>query len=379
MPNTHAPDIPPLKLGRRGWLAYIALWLLPVVSTMTQRQLIIRTWDDVKFDLIDELIYQSGIYFLYALMAIGVYWASRRFPVDPQRWWRAIPAHFAIATLFMVTRIAILGLFAKAAGGFDGVGKDYAVLVEILLIRGFHTEYLAYLLMLGISTGIDHLRRARAMALRTSELKAQLVNAELSALRMQLHPHFLFNTLNAIAALVRAGEDKRAVTMIARLSDLLRVALEGPGEQVVPLAQELKTLDLYLSIEEVRFPDRLSVHREIDPALHTVMVPNLILQPLVENAIGHGIAPLAQGGRVRIRAKREGDMLILEIEDNGAGLPEGFSLESQCSVGLGNTRARLIQLYGDAQSLSLTPIPTGGTLARITLPITINPEVSHGA
>jgi two-component system LytT family sensor kinase len=209
-------------------------------------------------------------------------------------------------------------------------------------------------------------RQAEAVHLQaeTAELRAQLAEARLSALRSQVDPHFLFNTLNAVSALVE--RDPSGVRrMIARLSELLRHSLEGAGEAEVTLGQELGFVDRYLEIMRIRFQGLLEVESEVDPTLHDALVPSLVLQPLVENAVKHGVSRRKSGGLIRIAARREDGRVLLSVRDNGPGLAAGALREG---VGLRNTRERLAQLYGPDQSLELRPLEGGGVEARVTLP-----------
>ena len=200
--------------------------------------------------------------------------------------------------------------------------------------------------------------------MRALELEGLLTRAELQNLKMQLHPHFLFNTLHTISVLMMRNVTA-ANRMLIRLSDLLRITLDNAGAQEVTLKQELDFLNGYLEIEQTRFHDRLTVNRDIDPATLDVMVPNLLLQPLVENAIRHGISTRADAGLIEIRSRREADRLVIEISDNGQGLPGNVKK----GVGLANTEARLEQLYGNSHSFALLPAPSGGLLVRIVIPI----------
>jgi sensor histidine kinase YesM len=185
---------------------------------------------------------------------------------------------------------------------------------------------------------------------------------------MELNPHFLFNTLNAISALVRRGEHKEAVTMLARLGDLLRVTLERGGEQEIPLEKELEYLARYLDIERVRFRDRLSVETDVAEDSAHALVPTFILQPLVENAVRHGISRSSEGGRIRVSAHRaEDDRLVLTVADTGVGFSTAPGRLRE-GVGLKNTRARLDQLYGARASLAWENPPEGGARVTVTMP-----------
>ena len=240
----------------------------------------------------------------------------------------------------------------------------------------FDTGTLLFAVIVGAEHAYVYYQRYQTGLTRSSQLQTQLVQAQLQALKMQLHPHFLFNTLHSITAMVHEDPDMAERT-IARLSELLRLFMANSSVHEVTLAEELRILDLYLEIERARFEDRLSVMYDIPAALREAMVPNLVLQPLVENAIRHGIGKRSEPGWIAIAAERYADTLILRVTDNGAGLPPadeaGTGLKSQQSMregmGLGITRGRLESLYGSHQSLILRGLPAGGAEARITLPI----------
>jgi len=211
----------------------------------------------------------------------------------------------------------------------------------------------------------DYYQKFRERELRSLELEKHLAEAKLEALQMQLNPHFLFNTLHGISALMHKDVET-ADRILSRLSDLLRRTLENTGTQEVPLKQELDFLERYLEIERTRFGDRLTVRMYIDPDTLEAQVPNLVLQPLVENAIRHGIEPHAKPGIIELRAQRKNGMLQLQVQDNGAGLPGGQPIEE--GIGLSNTRARLQQLYGSAHQFRLHNLTSGGLVVSITIP-----------
>lgn len=253
------------------------------------------------------------------------------------------------------------GLFSRFSFLYDFI--VYLVVLGAGLARNYYVRYQARL---------EETRRleAEAAELRAeaAELNAQVTDARLNALRSQLNPHFLFNTLNAISTLVE--EDPRgARRMIARLGDLLRHTLEGNAQEI-PLARELEMLRLYLDIMEVRFQGKLELSIEAEASLDDALVPNLVLQPLVENAFRHGLAPMQSVGRVAVRVVRDNGDLLLTVRDNGAGP----SREVREGVGLANTRARLTQLYGARQRLVLTAAEGGGALVEVRVPYHTTPQ-----
>ncbi len=237
----------------------------------------------------------------------------------------------------------------------------------------FHWNVLTYFGIVGLTHAVHYYRDSREKTLQASRIETRLVEAQLQALRMQLHPHFLFNSLNAISTLMHR-DVAAADRMIIKLSDLLRLALENPRTQTVPLEEELRYLMSYLDIEKVRFQDRLEVSLDVPDALRGVYVPNLILQPLVENAIRHGIARSARPGKLRVEAREEGAFLHLSVIDSGSAEADAGFSKQKGGIGLSNTRARLHHLYGDAQGFELHREPGGPTVAHLWLPVRRQPE-----
>jgi LytS/YehU family sensor histidine kinase len=204
--------------------------------------------------------------------------------------------------------------------------------------------------------------------LRASQLETMVVRAQLEALRNQLQPHFLFNTLHTISALM-SKDVPAARRMMTRFSDLLRLTLDQPEQHEVPLGVELRFLDQYLDLQRMRFGDRLHTQVSAEPETLDCLVPRLILQPVVENALTHGIGRRAGIGHLDVSARQDGSMLHLSVDDDGAGFDAGDDELLREGVGLRNTRARLLHLYGDAASLDLVDVPTGGVSVRIAIPV----------
>jgi LytS/YehU family sensor histidine kinase len=225
---------------------------------------------------------------------------------------------------------------------------------------------LYYWVILGIQAAFVYQRMYREQRINAAQLEARLTEARLDALRLQLHPHFLFNTLNALSAYV-IGEPERAQRMIARLGELLRRTLNGGNVAELTLAQEMELLSPYLEIQRIRFGERLTIDVDILDAAARGLIPTLLLQPLVENAVEHGVKRTADAARVRLRATRAGDRLRIEISDNGPG-PNG----SKSGVGLANTRARLAALYGSGHQFELRALESGGTLVTLDIPYRSN-------
>jgi sensor histidine kinase YesM len=235
-----------------------------------------------------------------------------------------------------------------------------------------------YWVFAGIYYAFDYYRRYRERQVRASELEAQLARSQLQALKMQLHPHFLFNALHSISMLNLTDADE-ANRVLVKLSELLRVTLDNSGAQEVPLEVEIDFLDRYLEIERIRFQDRLTVSFLLDDDVQDALVPNLALQPLVENAIRHGVSRSSTAGTVEVRAKRENEKLVLEVADDGPGLPADWEPDRDSGLGLRNTRARLEHLYGPGQWLEFVPAPGGGLVVRLTLPFRRRGEMGRSA
>ena len=247
-----------------------------------------------------------GVYITAALTPV-VLWLGRRWPIERQTWRTRVPLHLALSAAFSAVELALETVAFIQLRLVESVTKhSFLVGFPVLLVTGFHENIITYWGILGIQSGFRYYRGFREREMHASELKAQLVKAQLSALKMQLQPHFLFNTLNAIMVLVRQQRGRQAEEMLARLSDLLRCVLEDVEAQQIPLRRELEYLRLYLSIEQVRFQDRLGIEITADDTALDAAVPHMGLQPIVENAVRHGIGRVAAAGIIRISALRTG-------------------------------------------------------------------------
>jgi signal transduction histidine kinase len=307
--------------------------------------------------------------YLWALMTPIILWVAGRFPIERQHWGRNLSVHL-LASLILSTVVTWGGHLLLYLNYGYRVGRPYPVDRALrFVVENFSEGIGIYLLIAIITYAVSYYNRYRKGELRAMQLEAQLSQAQLQALKMQLHPHFLFNTLHSISALLSRDTDK-ARTMITRLGDFLRLTLENNGTQEVTLQQEIEFLRCYLEIERVRFQDRLTTSVEIDPAALDSKVPNLILQPIVENAIRHGIAPRSTPGLINIQAKQENGLLRIEVRDNGPGLPVNRKDENLFNkgVGLANTQTRLERLYGESASFELINDPGGGLVVTLEIP-----------
>lgn len=304
--------------------------------------------------------YALGDWYVFALLSIPVIWLARRFRFESGSWMKSVVVHvgasIAFSAAFMVLR-AWLGMWQS--------GGNFSEAFQPLLVKTWHFNLLIYWVIAVVNFAFDYYRKFRERELSAAELEKQLAQAQLQALQMQLNPHFLFNSLHSISALMHEDVE-RADGMIARLSELLRAALDSSDTQEVPLREELDLLKRYLAIEQIRFGGRLNVRIEAPPEILDARVPNLILQPLVENAIRHGIEPRAKAGHIELRAEDSNGSLILEVSDNGSGIPPDQPINE--GVGLSNTRTRLRTLYGGAHNFELRQSSEGGLLVRLTIP-----------
>jgi len=328
------------------------------------------------------LTWLAGCY-IWALLTPWILWLGRRFPVDRDHWARQIALHVVLSAFFSVLQLALESAVSPVLGIFPALMTTVGSAFVYLLPRGFHGGVMTYWGVLGVQWGIlyygkykERTEEALGLELRASELQSQLMRARLSAMKMQLQPHFLFNTLNAIVVLVRQHKGREAEAMLAQLSDLLRCVLDDVEAQEIPLRRELEYLRLYLGIEQVRFRDRLRAEISADPSILDAAVPQLGLQPLVENAIRHGIGRSSSAGRIRISASRVNASLELRIEDDGPGFSAAPASEER-GIGLTNTRARLQQLYGEGARLSVENAPGGGAIVTVTLPYHVVPATSE--
>jgi len=304
--------------------------------------------------------------FLWALSTPLVLWLARRFRIERNNWRRRVPLQFAMGLALISTLMTVD--YVVYMFGTGRPSNLTALHIAQFLIYNVDRWLLTYWVIVLSSHAFNYYKSFRKGELNTAQLRTQLAQAQLEALKMQLHPHFLFNTLHSISALLNKDVDA-ARTMISRLGDFLRMTLENAGTQEVPLQQEIEFLNGYLEIERVRFQDRLTTNVSIDPSVLDVAVPNLILQPIVENAMRHAIATTSNLGRIEIIATARNGMLRIQVKDNGPGLPSVATPGNlKHGVGLANTRARLERLYGSNHVFELANDPAGGFVVTLEIP-----------
>ena len=310
-----------------------------------------------------------GYWYSWAVLAPAILWLTARFPLDRHSWKAAVPMHLAGVVVSTSLHVVIACVQRMATYWFIGEPTDtWLHEMQEMLVLNFDWEMMTYWTIVGVGMALRYMHEARAKELSAAQLETRLVEARLHTLQRQMQPHFLFNTLNTISALMHRDVDA-ADAMIARLSDLLRMSLQRVGVQEVPLKEELDFLSKYLEIEQTRFRDRLTVVFDVQAETLHALVPNLLLQPLVENAIKHGIGPRPTPGQIAVRARRNGALLELDVQDNGVGLSAARLTDFNRGVGLSNTRSRLDHLYGSLHRFEFRQPAEGGLLVCIAIPM----------
>jgi two-component system LytT family sensor kinase len=358
LPVVAAPLLPGRQ--RTAWLIVLGGWTIVGLGYFCSQALVtIRSGGPASW--LRLFAFSLGTAWIWAALTPGVLRLVRNATFAPDRRGRSV-ATYAVAGAGFFFASGVLEWILGVVTGMGGSPFWTTVLSECL-----ETRLLAYFAIITLGWSGRYFGLYRTRHLHASELEGRLAKTHLQVLKMQLQPHFLFNTLNTVAELVHS-DPEAADQMITRLGRLLRLSLDHAGHQVVPLRQETDFLRLYIEIEQVRFQDRLQVVWDLAPDTLEAAVPTLLWHPVVENAIRHGVTPLAGRGRIVIASRREGDDLVLEIRDNGKGLPPGGVPRE--GVGLRNIRERVAQLYGSRARFSLTSAQGRGTEATLRLPFT---------
>jgi signal transduction histidine kinase len=373
MEEARIPPLLDVTSGPRQWLrmwgvsaiAWVGLWAVHHASMLGAGAALRErlTWA--------MRLAHLGDYLISATLVLPFLFLAWKLPLDTGRWRRSVVGLIVLMAAFSAFDVGLCQTIRTQLVRFHEAFRPYPKpLVTIWVLNT-----VIYGVVATAGWAVQYQREARFRERHASQLEARLSEARLEALRTQLQPHFLFNALNAIAALVRS-DAMGAERMIARLSDLLRCSLANGGAQEVTLKEELDITERYVDIERVRFADRLTVERSVTPEALDARVPSLLLQPLVENAIRHGIAFRSGPGRVEITAVRESDTLVLSVRDDGRGFRGESGGRRGQGVGLANTRARLLQLYGTQGSLQIARRPGGGTEVAVRIPWRIASESS---
>ncbi len=360
-PSAGRPD---LRRGSWRFSLYAGGWTLiglffasPIIAHALATQAEIP-WGRVLSSFLD--------WYIWGLLFPLIWLVSQRFPLERSKLLSRFPIHLACGLIVSLIFVVLMLVKSSLLTGLGSGELSFDSLHGLpgYLLGGIELFLLPYFAIVAFLHAVSYYNNSHERQLKTTRLEAQLALAHLDMLKMQLQPHFLFNTLNAISALMHRDVDA-ADRMITLLSDLLRFSLEKDDRHQVPLSSELEFLNRYLAIEKIRFRDRLMIDLNVDSECMTAQVPRLILQPLVENSIKHGIAMRSAAGHVGIRGRRIGDQLRIQISDDGPGLT-GTAIRE--GIGLANTRARLEQIYSGAHRFELQNGPDGGVLVRLEIP-----------
>ena len=376
--------------GQRRWLIGLlgfAGWTLVGLFFSVQIYLLFNVLEGQALPWWRAITSTLPDWYIWALLSLFIIRLSQRFPLDRENWRRGLlihlPAGLIVPLIQLTLAVTVLHFLTMR---HLVPPRTWPQRFRINFFYYYHWGVLTYWAIVGASHALQYYRSLRERTLRASQLEAQLAQArlevteaQLKALKMQIHPHFLFNTLQNISALL-AEDAAAADRMIARLGDFLRLTLANSGAQTVTLQQELEFLRRYLEIEQVRYQDRLTTHFDIEPQTLAAQTPNLILQPIIENAIKHGLAQPTNAGRIEVRAARRNHWLRIEVRDNGAGLPSQAEANGVGREGLGlaNTRARLQRLYGSAHRFELSNAADGGLLVTLEIPFQTEPSDLNG-
>ncbi len=345
-------------------LSFAALWSLVGLAFASQIYLSSNflgrsiTWGEAIGNALED-------WYVYGLLSLPVLWLARRFPPERGSRWAVAGVHLAAALVFSLVYVSVRAGVGVVNGWIAGESATFAEVFRPLLVHTFPYNLLIYGVIFSGSHALDYYRKYHERTVQTLELEKHLTEARLQALLHQLKPHFLFNTLNGIASLMHTDVEA-ADTMLVRLSELLRLTMSQTGAPETSLRDEISFLRRYLEIEQIRFRDRLEVVIAVDEDALDARVPSLILQPIVENAVRHGIEPHARTGRIELRGAREAGSIILTVCDNGGGIP-ATGLARQ-GIGLANSRARLTELYGTRHRFELTNRPGGGLSVLMVIP-----------
>ncbi len=356
--------IPSMEIGtptRRFRLAAIA-----TIATLCGALALATASECHSITHLPSLLYGLVLWEWWGCITVGLWMLGLRVPSILRFSPAAITLNIVLGCVLGLIHLLLLGGVGFSAPEWHAQASTYAVWTGLLTINRFGMEFLTYGFIFGIIGIFQFQIRAQRDAIKSLELEKQLSAAQLRALQMQLEPHFLFNTLNAITTLVEFGRQNEAAQMLAHLNTILKSTLKRTTPEKVPLSQELEIVENYLAIEQVRFADRLRIEIKVDPGALDSLVPCFLLQPIVENAIRHGIAHCEDNGVIQASAQRLGDLLRLEVRDTGSR--SSTLAKPGNGIGLKNTRERLAHFYQGAYNMVAGPLKAGGFEVAITIP-----------
>jgi signal transduction histidine kinase len=357
----------PRKIAR--WLVAGIVVALTATAFQVSQQ-VMSSMPDHEHDFWRILVWQLSGWVFWALVAPLLFGRGAAL-ASARPWWRALPGALAVGLALVAAHVAFVTLVVRLVQHYQPVAYySFAEALSRQIDNWRFVDAAAVVGLTGLGLVLTTYHRTRQLELNETRLETELARAELEALQLQMQPHFLFNTLNSIAALIRRGDRDRALDTVVELGELLRETVGRSQQAVVALRDEVAFLERYVDLQRTRFADRLEVRVALPPECLGFGVPTLSLQPLVENAIRHGMGRRAAGIVVELRGSLDDGDLQLSVSDDGQGLPESFDLARDAGVGLGNLRSRLRRMYGDAAELALERRAGGGTIALLTLPAT---------
>jgi signal transduction histidine kinase len=361
-----APEQPQAKSPAGGvWKWGRLLNAHAVIFSLTTVLVLATASECLSVTHLPSLLYGVALWGWWGCVASALWALGRRFPTILSFSPKVIAGHVVAGSTLAILHFFLMGLVNEAEAGLLLPPVAHGNWVHFTL-NALGLGLLIYGFIFGIAGVVQMQTRAQRDAMKALELQRELSAAQLRALQMQLEPHFLFNTLNAITTLVELGRQKEAAEMLSYLNAILKTTLKHSTPEKVPLSQELELVENYLAIEQVRFADRLRIEIKVEPGALEGLVPCFLLQPIVENAIRHGVAQCEAGGLVEASAMRDGSRLQLRVRDSGAGAPA--KMPNGHGIGLSNTRARLAHFYGSEYAMQAEPLATGGFEVAIAIP-----------
>jgi sensor histidine kinase YesM len=360
------------KKGR--WLLlFIILTMIGIVSTV-QSSIVMIQRKQYEIAYSSNLIFNLLYWWFWLLVIPAINWLNKRFDFKKGNLIYSISVHLIVMVVIVLTHQLYTSAWCNYIFGEVLYLPLFDKLIwRILNLEWIFVDFIFYFLAVASYIAFEYQRNSNEKEKLILQLETRLAQAQLQALRMQLHPHFLFNTMNSISTLILKSEIQKANSMLVSFSEFLRITLEENGSQVVPLEKELLFIESYFDVEKIRFQDKLNVEMNINPSTRKIKVPNLILQPLIENAIKYAVAPKKSNGLVSITTKIIDDKLLILIKDNGPGINDDFPIDYKGKgIGIKNTKERLNKLYGNKASINFENIKDGGLLITLKIPFLKN-------
>lgn len=352
-----------------NWIFFFILLTLFGLACTIQSSIVLIQKNHPEVAYFHNLCFNLFYWWFWLFAIPAIIWLAKKFNFRRGTVFTSSFAH----TFSAISIIVIHQLYTSAWCNYIFGARLYLPIFKKLIWRILNLEWIfvdfvVYCLFVIGYFALEYQRKSSENEVKISQLETRLAQAQLQALKMQVHPHFLFNTMNAISTLILKGEIQKANNMLVLFSEFLRMTLEETGNQKVPLEKELLFIERYLEVEKIRFQDKLNVVYDIHPSTSQLMVPNLVLQPLVENAVKYAIAPKTSNGLISIKSEFTGKKLRIQIQDNGPGIKDVSKISSASGIGLKNTKERLSKLYGDEAIIRFENLSSGGLLITIDIP-----------